>query len=78
LNNSVVIPRKLAIYYSFSLRPDPPPAEARPGIQENQKVLDTRFRGYDEKTRDAIIPFFHYLLNASSLSAPFRGFQSKE
>jgi hypothetical protein len=34
LNNSVVIPGKLAKL-------------ARPGIQENQKFLDARFRGYD-------------------------------
>jgi len=33
LNNLGVIPGKLAI--------------ARPGIQKNQKLLDTRFLGYD-------------------------------
>jgi hypothetical protein len=34
LNNSRVIPGKLGQL-------------ARPGIQENRKLLDTRFRGYD-------------------------------
>jgi hypothetical protein len=45
VENSTVIPGELAI----KLQPpaDQPPAEARPGIQENQKPLDTRFRGYD-------------------------------
>ena len=36
LNNLGVIPGKLAIAII-----------TRPGIQENQKLLDTRFRGYD-------------------------------
>jgi hypothetical protein len=41
LSNSTVIPGELAI----KLQPpaDQPLAEARPGIQENQKRLDTRF-----------------------------------
>jgi hypothetical protein len=32
---------------SFSLRLIRPLAEARPGIKENKRVLDTRFRAYD-------------------------------